>query len=156
MDILQGVVLIGSREFAWEKVNVTVGATANPAAGSGHADITVPANRAWLLLGIESQGVMDANAANRYWVVNISYDGTNYQYRFSNPTAITASQTKNPIYTPGIPAELVLTGTSVMIEPFPSEGIELAAGAVISFDLVNGQAGDDWDQARYAYKERPS
>lgn len=138
-------------DFNWDALPVLEDSTANPAAGSDLADITVPTGKRWLYLGGYCSLVNDANVANRYMTVTVKVGGTNTHATFINNTAMTANGTY--YITEATIGNNVSTGGREVIGIGPCE---LPAGSKISHALLNKQAGDDLTAFNFRYKEAPA
>ena len=137
-----------SREFNWDKIPTKTGATADPAAGSDAAAVTVPAGKRWKLKTTYWTVVADGNAANRYWRLTIT-DGSNAYFIYLANTAITATQSRN-ISTGNAIDDY--TGTLQYWKLSLPEFV-LEAGYTFQIELVSIQAGDDIGPMRYSYQE---
>ena len=135
----------------WGQVAPKTGATANPAAGSNPATLTVPAGKRWKLCAIYNRNVTSADVANRVFTLTIT-DGTNTVF-----VATQANQTASLNYgyagSIGLPYLAVTTNGNGQIA-LPD--IELGAGYTVAVSYTNLQAADDATALIYAYKELPA
>ena len=133
-------------EFSWDKVPVKTGATADPAAQTNPAAITV--TKRWLLKRLYISYVSDANVANRYCSLSIT-DGTNeiFAGNIIPPQTASLTCTHNFGQTPYVNATLVTNNWAYMPE------LELEAGSVITLTFSNKAAADNAGPLRYFYHE---
>lgn len=132
----------------WKSVPVTVAATANPAAGSNPATVTVPAGKRWLLMSIYNQLVTSADVANRRALLTVT-DGTNTINRPRAGADQTASNTIDYSFAP----QLYTTTTLAVNMMVGMQEFDLTAGSTIALSYINIQAADDAGAMVYAYKE---
>ena len=143
----------------WGQAPLIQGATADPAAGAEIATITVPVGKKWKLYSIHATLVSDATVANRYPYINIAPDGTNILLIARSSVAQTASLTIPWMWAPnnafGTTTPAAISGYGMNIGLGIQDGLELPAGAIITFLTTGIVAGDNWGVCRYRYKELP-
>jgi len=135
----------------WGGVPISVGATANAAAGADPPLITVPVGKRWLFLGAMCSCVTDANVATRYAFIEFKLDAVNDYYTCCPGAGQAASLTRTLVYGMHPIAGSLLN--NVIMVPIPSMGVEMPAGATVEIDTINIQVGDDYSVVRYYYKE---
>ena len=137
----------------WDWITIKTAATADPAAGADPAEITVPAGRKWLFLGLSGTLVSDVTAVTRVPQCNIKIDGTNIIIKIVNVTGQTQGYTVVHNFTSGLATMGGTLGNGALFSPLPYP-LELPPGAKIGISTLNLQAGDNWGVIRYFYKER--
>ena len=145
-----------ARAFNWDSIPVKTGVTANPAPNANPVGFTVPASKRYLLTALEFTLVTDANVANRTISCVIAMDGTNNYMYVTTTTAQTATMTRYyrfdllKTYGETYSGGFYMTGLGLM------NGLELPAGAVVTFAIASRQVGDDATATTYLYKEAPA
>lgn len=139
----------------WEALPMSVGSTADPAAGAQLANITVPAGKRWLVLGLSYQITTDANVADRQPTLVFRADGTN-----------TTSAVGTPVITASLTAVRVSFGlggayggtaaSNGIVFAGMGPGVELPASGNMQAYIYNIQATDNATIAYYVYKEAPA
>jgi len=139
----------------WSAIPVKVGVTADPAAGSPAADITVPMGKRWLLLGIRTRIACDATVANRYCNIFVMPDGTTTFIRVSPGVAVAASQTAT-VWCARMQSAQYNESSGGWT--YVANGIEsdVPAGGIVRVQWTNLQAGDNIEAVSYIYKEAPA
>jgi hypothetical protein len=136
---------------SWDAIPVSIGVTADPAAGAQITAVAVPAGKRWLLLGFQNEIVASADVANRNANVYISMDGANNFYISNALLTVTASQTK---LISACTNSLITAATTQYGMHIPA--IELPAGATFRFYWNTLQAADNLGVMTYFYKEVPA
>lgn len=135
----------------WDDVGVQEGVTADPAANTNPAAVTVTTGQRWLLISASATIVTDANAANRYPYLEITSDGTNAIDEYMATTPTTASLTQTITFGGGATGGAIGNGLMYSI-PIPSRGIEIPGGGKFQVKFLNIQATDNCGVVRYRYK----
>ena len=143
---------IDAESVNWGRLQVDNDATADPAAGSDPATVTVPTGKKWRLLSVYGSMTTDANVIDRYIRLKIT-NGANIVSIFGNGEAHQASLQRPFTFAPGLPNALVATTTIGHLCAIPEGGIELPGGYTFQVQFDNIQAGDDCTAVRYQYKE---
>jgi len=137
---------------SWSGVPVSVIVTADPGAGLDPAATVVPVGKRWLVLGVKTNCVASANAANRLPGLTILGDGTNQTYYANCAGVFIANESVTISFAPG---QTPYDGSAVyfMAGPLPSPGLELAAGASIQVVTAAINVTDNFGPCYITYKE---
>lgn len=135
----------------WDDVGVQEGVTADPAANTNPAAVTVTTGQRWLLISAAATMVTDATEANRYPYLEILSDGTNAIDKYMATSPITASLTQTITFGGGATGGAI--GDNLMYSiPIPVNGIEIPGGGKFQVKFLNIQATDNCGVMRYRYK----
>ena len=154
LETEDGYDLYRAPDVVWDKLPVLTAVTADPAAGSDPAAVTVAAGKRIILLGCYVSMTADANAANRYIQLVVARDGTNIDTAFQTVPAHTANLTRAHSFSPGSSPNTALR--LVNVGSLPEGGLEIPAGGTFQITVDGIQAGDDLTAVYYAYKEAPA
>ena len=140
------------KDLGWGDISPKSDATANPAANTDPASVTV--TKRTLLTGLFFTHVSDGNGANRYPYLTVWTDGTNVTHYFFATTPQTANLTQNWSFVPGTGQGGVI-GDNLAASVGFGLPVEIPVGGKFQIRILNKQATDDTSLLRYAFKEWP-
>jgi len=137
--------------FSWDSIKVSMGVTADPAAGAQIADIVVPAGMRRLYYQFQATIVCDATVANRIPVLRTLVNGTAIDFVSSDGATVVGSGTGFQSF---IGNSLFNVAGRQYGQYIPL--MEVPAGAIHRFFYVGLVAGDNIGVCTYFYKEAPA